>query len=91
MNIINNWKNIDKEQLREAPPSRCRRCGQPIYWERKSLKDNRRWPVDALTLEYHVCLERLYGVSSLPAGLGAIVEVDDLADETVCHAPGLEL
>ncbi len=42
-----------KEQFKEAPPSYCRRCRGPIYWQ--ALKLGKRRPVDALTFGPHYC------------------------------------
>lgn len=50
------WKELDAEQLREAPPSTCRYCGGPIYWE--LLPKGRRQPVDATDFGRHNCGNR---------------------------------
>jgi hypothetical protein len=47
------WKEIDAEQLTEAPPSTCRYCGGPIYWE--LLPDGKKQPVDATDFGRHNC------------------------------------
>jgi len=53
----NIWKELDAEQLKKAPPSTCRYCGEPIYWE--ALPDGKKRPVNAADFERHYCNERL--------------------------------
>jgi hypothetical protein len=55
--MSNTWKEIDAEQKREAPPSTCRYCGEPIYWE--ALPGGKKRPVNATDLEAHYCNECL--------------------------------
>lgn len=52
------WSNVDEEQLKEAPPSTCRYCLEPIYWEKLKDVGNKVRPVDADTLESHNCAKR---------------------------------
>lgn len=51
--MSNTWKELDAEQLREAPPSTCRYCGEPIYWE--VLRSGKKQPVNATDLKRHNC------------------------------------
>lgn len=43
--------DLDAEQISQAPPLRCRRCGDFVYLE--VLKDGRKRYVEADTLEPH--------------------------------------
>ena len=52
----NSWKELDPEQKREAPPSTCRYCGEPIYWE--ALRSGKKQPVNATDFERHICNKR---------------------------------
>jgi hypothetical protein len=47
------WKELDAEQKREAPPSTCRYCGEPIYWE--ALPGGKKRSVNATDFERHLC------------------------------------
>ena len=50
------WNDLDPEQVAQAPPSRCRYCGRPIYWE--TMTSGKKRPVDALDFDSHLCLNR---------------------------------
>jgi hypothetical protein len=53
--MTNTWKDIDPEQLSAAPPSTCKYCGEPIYWE--TLPKGKMQPVDATSLrKRHYCV-----------------------------------
>ena len=54
--MSNTWKELDAEQKKEAPPSTCRYCGEPIYWE--TLRGGKKRPVNATDFERHVCEKR---------------------------------
>ena len=54
--MSNTWKELDAEQKREAPPSTCRYCGEPIYWE--ALPSGKKQPVNATVFERHDCGKR---------------------------------
>jgi len=54
--MSNTWKELDTEQKREVPPSTCRYCGEPIYWE--TLPGGRKQPVNATNIERHNCGKR---------------------------------
>jgi hypothetical protein len=51
--MSNTWKEIDAEQKKEAPPSTCRYCGEPIYWE--TLPGGKKRSVNATDFERHLC------------------------------------
>ena len=52
-NLASGWR----EQLKEAPPSRCKDCGKLIYWQQVS-KD-KKIPVEAWNFERHFCAKKL--------------------------------
>lgn len=52
--MTNTWKDLDSEQLSAAPPSTCKYCGEPIYFE--SLAKGKAQPVDAAGFKRHYCL-----------------------------------
>jgi hypothetical protein len=49
-------KDLDPAQVEAAKPSKCRYCGDALYWEK--LPGNKKRPVDADTLEDHYCSKR---------------------------------
>ena len=53
MVMSNTWKELDAAQKREAPPSTCRYCGEPVYWE--VLPSGKKQPVNATDFKRHLC------------------------------------
>jgi len=62
------WKEIDAEQLKVAPPSKCRYCGGPIYWEQ--LPSGKKRPVNATDFEAHYCDKRPKKEAEMPTDKG---------------------